>query len=132
MGKKSLLTYMEKDGPDYSEFVFYADKRCLSDEKYRKDLDLQNLHWHDYFELEIILEGHGKHHFNDSVYDLHPGNAYIVTPIDFHSVVFAEKTDSNKPGVPFFTCCNQGTNHNTHRVCKVHIVIIKFFSEKHI
>ena len=40
MGKKSLLTYMEKDGPDYSEFVFYADKRCLSDEKYRKDLDL--------------------------------------------------------------------------------------------
>ncbi len=101
MGKKSLLTYMEKDGPNYSEFVFYADKRCLSDEKYRKDLDLQNLHWHDYFELEIILEGQGKHHFNDSVYDLHPGNAYIVTPIDFHSVVFAEKTDSNVVHIQF-------------------------------
>ncbi|MBQ2881834.1 MAG: helix-turn-helix transcriptional regulator [Clostridia bacterium] len=101
MSKKSKLTYIEKDVSDDEAFVFYVDKRCLSDEKYSKALDLQNLHWHDYFELEIILEGHGKHHFNDSVYDLHPGNAYIVTPIDFHSVAFAEKTDSNVVHIQF-------------------------------
>jgi len=101
MRKKSVLTYMEKDGENHGSFTFYADKRCLSDEKYRTALDLQNLHWHDYFELEIVLEGHGKHHFNDSVYDLHPGNAYIVTPIDFHSVVFVEKEDSNVVHIQF-------------------------------
>lgn len=95
MKKKAFLTYMEKDGLETEDFVFYVDERCLSDEEYQYSPDLQHLHWHDYFELEIVLKGNGKHHFNDTVYDLRDGSAYIVTPIDFHSVVF-DGTENGK------------------------------------
>ena len=92
---------MEKDGLETDDFVFYIDERLLSDEEYQYSLDLQHLHWHDYFELEIVLKGDGTHHFNDIVYELHDGSAYIVTPIDFHSVVFNGKENGKIVHIQF-------------------------------
>ncbi len=101
MKKKTFLTYMEKDCPSSEDFVFYADERNLSDKEYIFNPDLKPLHWHDYFELEIVLSGSGKHHFNDTIYDLNAGSAYIVTPIDFHSVVFDNSKDGNVVHIQF-------------------------------
>ena len=42
-------------------------------------------HWHDYFECEIILSGEGEHRFNDSVYRLSPGSAYLLSYFDSHA-----------------------------------------------
>ncbi|MBR3843908.1 MAG: helix-turn-helix domain-containing protein [Clostridia bacterium] len=44
------------------------------------------VHLHNYYELEIILEGEGEQSLNGSSYPLKPGVFYLVTPIDFHSV----------------------------------------------
>ncbi len=44
------------------------------------------MHAHDYYEIEIILDGKGKHIFNGKTYPIQPGSVYIVSPSDFHSV----------------------------------------------
>lgn len=44
------------------------------------------LHWHNYFELEIILSGAGKHILNGKEYDIGRGDIYILTPVDFHEI----------------------------------------------
>lgn len=44
------------------------------------------LHWHNYFEIEIIVNGSGKYTLNDSMYDLNCYNAFFLTPIDFHQL----------------------------------------------
>lgn len=45
------------------------------------------LHAHDYFELEIILEGCGIHQLNGQNYPLARGSAYLISPADFHKVL---------------------------------------------
>ena len=44
------------------------------------------MHLHEYFELEIVLEGTGEQNLNGSLYPLAPGTIYFITPIDFHAV----------------------------------------------
>lgn len=45
-----------------------------------------NMHWHNYFELEIVAEGTGQHILNGTVYPLQPGDAFFLTPTDFHEI----------------------------------------------
>lgn len=44
------------------------------------------LHWHNYFEIEIITGGSGRHVYNGTEYTLSQGDAYILTPVDFHEI----------------------------------------------
>ena len=44
------------------------------------------LHWHDYFEIEIITEGAGMCRFNGERYPLSKGEVYLLTPLDFHEI----------------------------------------------
>lgn len=44
------------------------------------------LHWHDYFEIEIITDGSGACRFNGERYPLSKGDAYLLTPLDFHEI----------------------------------------------
>ena len=44
------------------------------------------LHWHDYFEIEIITEGSGQCLFNGESHPLCRGEAYLLTPVDFHEI----------------------------------------------
>ena len=44
------------------------------------------LHWHDYFEIEIITEGSGTHIFNGEHHPITKGVAYLLTPVDFHEI----------------------------------------------
>ncbi len=45
-----------------------------------------NMHLHDYYEMEIILDGTGEQNLNGTIYPLRRGTVYFLTPIDFHSV----------------------------------------------
>ncbi len=45
------------------------------------------LHWHDYFELEVITDGHGVQFLNGQKFPLKKGAAYLLTPNDFHEVI---------------------------------------------
>ena len=43
-------------------------------------------HWHDYFEIEVVLDGEGTHCLNGTEYSIEVGDAYILTPVDFHKI----------------------------------------------
>lgn len=42
-------------------------------------------HWHDFYELELILEGTGSMNINGREFPLAPNTLYLLTPTDFHS-----------------------------------------------
>lgn len=42
------------------------------------------IHWHSYFEIEIVTAGRGKYVVNDVVYDISEKNVFFLTPTDFH------------------------------------------------
>lgn len=42
------------------------------------------LHWHSFFEIEIILSGEGKYIVNDVEYDISASNVFLLTSTDFH------------------------------------------------
>ena len=44
------------------------------------------LHWHNYFEIEIIIDGTGSYIFNGTAYPINKGDAYLLTPVDFHEI----------------------------------------------
>lgn len=45
-----------------------------------------HLHWHNYFEVEIITAGAGTHILNGTEYPITKGSAYLLTPTDFHAI----------------------------------------------
>lgn len=50
-------------------------------------------HWHDYFEIEIILSGTANHFYNGTAYKMGKGDSYLLTPVDFHKIE-ADETES--------------------------------------
>ena len=42
------------------------------------------LHWHSFFEIEIILSGEGKYVVNDVEYDISDTNVFLLTSTDYH------------------------------------------------
>ena len=42
------------------------------------------LHWHSFFEIEIITSGRGKYVINDVEYDIEKENVFLLTSTDFH------------------------------------------------
>ncbi len=47
--------------------------------------DFKN-HWHEYFEIEIILSGSGRQVLNGKEYPMLRGSAYLLRPTDFHEI----------------------------------------------
>ena len=52
----------------------------------KKKLHDYDLHWHDCFEIELILDGEASQILNGEEYSLYPGDIYMLNPTDFHSV----------------------------------------------
>ena len=44
------------------------------------------MHWHSFFEIEIVLSGSGECIINDVEYDMSKYNVFFMTPTDFHHV----------------------------------------------
>lgn len=42
------------------------------------------IHWHNYFEIEIIVDGRGEYVVNDVSYDVTEKNVFFLTHTDFH------------------------------------------------
>ncbi|MBQ9761307.1 MAG: helix-turn-helix domain-containing protein [Clostridia bacterium] len=47
-------------------------------------------HWHNYFELEVLLSGSGRHHYNGHEYEICTGDAWLMSLYDFHAVTFTD------------------------------------------
>ncbi len=52
----------------------------------RKALHDYDLHWHDCFEIELIMKGTVKQSLNGTTQVLGRGDIYLLNPTDFHSV----------------------------------------------
>jgi AraC-like DNA-binding protein/mannose-6-phosphate isomerase-like protein (cupin superfamily) len=44
------------------------------------------VHWHDYYELGCVLEGHAAHVVNGQVLSVAPGSVFLLSPADFHAI----------------------------------------------
>jgi len=52
----------------------------------RKHLKNYDLHWHDCFEIELVLRGSAVQILNGQRYEMCPGDIYMLNPTDFHSI----------------------------------------------
>lgn len=43
-------------------------------------------HWHNYFEIELVLSGYATHIYNGCEYSIEKGDLYLLTPVDFHGM----------------------------------------------
>lgn len=59
----------------------------------KKFLKNYPLHWHDCFELELILSGSATQILNGKKYELQPGDIYLLNPTDFHEFTINEETE---------------------------------------
>lgn len=67
------------------------DGKHLSIEEHNVALE-HPLHWHSYFEIEIILSGAGKYIINDVEHDIEQNNVFFLTPTDFHCLKLTKET----------------------------------------
>jgi AraC-like DNA-binding protein/mannose-6-phosphate isomerase-like protein (cupin superfamily) len=51
------------------------------------ELTSVDVHWHDYYELGVVLEGRAEHVVNGRAQALAPGSVFLLSPADFHAIV---------------------------------------------
>src|SRR4051794_38397890 len=56
------------------------------------------VHWHDYYELSLVVAGEAQHVVNGEHHALGPGSAFLLSPADFHEI--------RVPGGDPLTCFN--------------------------
>ena len=58
-----------------------------------KELSLdQPLHWHDYFEIDYVMDGGGENIINGVSYPFSSNTLFLSNPIDFHEIKFTRTT----------------------------------------
>lgn len=75
---------MQKSHMRFARASFIGAERHLS--VHRRPLSDTALHAHDYFEIEIILEGDGRQILNGAENPLVRGSISVLTPADFHQI----------------------------------------------
>ena len=71
--------------PFDDNFVYIIGDDVEVDKAYWKAGDYP-LHYHNHFEIEIIIEGQGTQLFNNEEFELKKGDVYLLRPIDFHKI----------------------------------------------
>ncbi len=74
---KRIFTYSNNDHQDRGYFI---SKHSI------KAGTVFPVHWHDYYEFEIVLSGRAQHIHNNTVSEIGEGCAYLMCFHDFHSM----------------------------------------------
>ena len=75
MKKKTIpLVYNQQHRRRIGDFLVSQNVLCQN----------HPLHQHDFYEIEYIVDGSGKHIINDRSYDVKKGDLLFITPMDFH------------------------------------------------
>ena len=72
------------------ESAYFANKSIKAEEK--KLTTYQPLHWHDFYEIEYIIDGDGEYIINGSSNPIKPGVLFFSTPTDIHEIIFTRET----------------------------------------
>jgi len=83
-------TYMELTEEERA--VINREHKIFRDRTVAPGLQVQT-HWHDYFELDVIVSGSAVTKYNETEYVAREGYACISTYQDSHSYEFLEETD---------------------------------------
>ena len=67
--------------------------QCLISHHYGSGPYSIHMHWHDYFEFEILLSGNATHICNGQKHRATRGGAWILSQLDFHALVAEEPFD---------------------------------------
>jgi AraC-like DNA-binding protein/mannose-6-phosphate isomerase-like protein (cupin superfamily) len=59
----------------------------------RPELRLVDVHWHDFYELVFVTSGSAVHVVNGVSQTVEPGDAFLLTPTDFHEI----RADGQRP-----------------------------------
>ena len=72
----------------YDEFIWRvpSESKTLVYSQMKNFASNIPLHWHNFYELEIILDGRGTHILNGYEYSVKCGSAFLLNPTDFHSL----------------------------------------------
>lgn len=62
----------------------------VSRKKISKDF---KLHWHDFFEIELVLSGKATHLLNGREYPLGRGDIFVLNPSDYHGIHVIEELE---------------------------------------
>lgn len=65
------------------KFIGKTTDISLSRRTLRENYDV---HWHDFFEIEVVLKGNGQQTLNGTSYSINEGYIYLLAPTDYHSV----------------------------------------------
>lgn len=71
------------DTPKSKEILHIPKGKHLIVSEHTVDADFR-LHWHSFFEIEIILSGEGEYTVNDIKYNTNENNVFLLTTTDFH------------------------------------------------
>lgn len=62
----------------------YIGRKHIAVKQHRRESYPQ--HWHNYFEIELVLSGSGVQTYNGTEYPIAQGDVYLLTPVDFHGI----------------------------------------------
>jgi len=72
------------------KFIGQTTDISLSRKMLKENYDV---HWHDFFEIELVLKGSGKQNLNGTEYTISEGCIYLLTPTDYHDVSPSEEIE---------------------------------------
>jgi AraC-like DNA-binding protein len=52
----------------------------------RPALRTVDVHWHDYYELSLVVSGEAEHVVNGQSHQIRRGSAFLLSPADFHAI----------------------------------------------
>lgn len=59
------------------------------------------IHWHEFYEIELILSGEGCHKLNGKLQKLQRGSLFLLTPSDFHEITLEKGTSLELINIKF-------------------------------
>ena len=63
----------------------YFEKDMLYDVSRYHLVKEPQLHWHEFYEIEYVVEGYAQQIVNGKVFDVSPGCITLISPVDFHT-----------------------------------------------
>lgn len=74
----------------YKKGILYGLKEDFVSNVTQKDAGDYPLHFHEFYEIEMVVQGSGSQIFQGEKFPLHVGDIYLVRPGDYHSLHFDE------------------------------------------
>ncbi len=88
--KKASFQYSNNQPFTYKFETESGMSLAVHDREVIMDGKAENMHWHNYFEVEIVYDGKGEHCYDGKTDELGYGVAYIIAPADQHAFISSQ------------------------------------------